>query len=105
MLEATAYLQTASGPKYLVQLCKHFAHKIEVSYTENHGECRFSCGAGILDADENGLRIVATAENDERLAETRSVIESHLLRFAFRVNVEALDWQPLLSGTSMTGEA
>lgn len=93
MLESTAYLETASGSKYLVQLFKHFAHKITVSYTETHGECQFVCGAAVLDADERGLRMVVTAPDEEKLAQTQSIIESHLLRFAFREKLEALDWQ------------
>ena len=93
MLEAAAYIETASGQKYLVQLCKHFAHKIEVSYTESHGECQFVCGVSILDADEKGLRVVARSGDEDGLAQTQSVIESHLVRFAFREKLEALDWQ------------
>jgi hypothetical protein len=95
MLQATASWQTEHGGKYLVQLCKHFAHKIEVSYTETHGECRFTCGTAILDADESRLKIVATAADEEQLAETESVIERHLVRFAFRENLEGLQWRTL----------
>lgn len=93
MLEAAAYLETASGRKYLVQLCKHFAHKIEVSYSENHGDCRFVCGFSAMDADEKGLRIVVKAGDEAGLAQTQAIIESHLVRFAFREKLEALDWR------------
>lgn len=93
MLESAAYLETAHGRKYLAQLCKHFAHKIEVTASENHGECHFACGLGILDADDYGLRMTARAENGEDLAQTQSVIESHLARFAFREELQPLDWQ------------
>jgi hypothetical protein len=93
MLESTAVLTTASGPKYLVQLCKHFAHKIEVSYSESHGECRFGRGSAVLDADERGLRMVARAGDEEGLAQVQSIVESHLVRFAFREDMAALDWR------------
>ena len=93
MFESAAYLETASGQKYLVQLCKHFAHKITVSYTENHGDCQFVRGAAVLDADADGLRMAVTSADEEGLAQTQSIIESHLVRFAFRENLEALDWQ------------
>lgn len=95
MFQATAEWRTEHGGKYLVQLCKHFAHKIEVSYSETHGECRFTCGTAILDADDGVLKILATAADEEQLAETESVIERHLARFAFRENLEALQWQRL----------
>ena len=93
MLESAAYLETASGSKYLVQLCKHFAHKIAVSYSESHGECQFACGAAVLDADAEGLRMAVTSADEEGLAHTQAIIESHLVRFAFREKLEALDWR------------
>ncbi|MCQ1798643.1 DUF2218 domain-containing protein, partial [Neorhizobium galegae] len=34
LLQATTEWRTEHGGKYLVQLCKHFAHKIDVSYSE-----------------------------------------------------------------------
>ncbi|WP_226951145.1 DUF2218 domain-containing protein [Rhizobium terrae] len=93
MVQSIAEWRTEHGGKYLVQLCKHFAHKIDVSYSETHGECRFSCGTATLDADDDGLKIMAVAADEEQLAETQSVIERHLVRFAFRENLEALQWQ------------
>lgn len=93
MPQSAAHLETANGPKYLVQLCKHFAHKITVSYTDTHGECQFVCGTAHLDADDQGLRMVVTSGDDEGLTQTQSIIESHLVRFAFRETFDALDWQ------------
>ncbi|MBN9030684.1 MAG: DUF2218 domain-containing protein [Rhizobiales bacterium] len=92
MHQASAYLETVNGPKYLAQLCKHFAHKIEVFHSEGHGVCRFPFGTGILDADESGLRMVAEAAGADELKRTQEVIESHLMRFAFREPQQALQW-------------
>ncbi|PWE54819.1 DUF2218 domain-containing protein [Metarhizobium album] len=92
MIAATAMLPTESGGKYLVQLCKHFAHRIDVSYSDAWGECRFSCGTAVLRADGDGLHIRTTAPDEAQLAETKSVIESHLIRFAFREKLQSLDW-------------
>lgn len=93
MLEVVAYLETASGRKYLVQLCKHFSHKIEVAYSDSHGECQFKRGSSVMKADERGLHILVRASDEQGLAQTQSIIESHLVRFAFRDKLEALDWQ------------
>lgn len=93
MLESTAVLATMNGSKYLVQLCKHFAHKIEVCYTDRHGDCRFARGIALLDADENALRMFVRADDEEGLAQTQSIIERHLIRFAFREKIAALDWR------------
>ncbi|WP_375714143.1 DUF2218 domain-containing protein [Rhizobium sullae] len=56
------------GYGYLIQLCKHFAHKVEVTYSGTHGECRFDRGVATLDADAGGLRMAVKAEGEESLA-------------------------------------
>lgn len=93
MPQSAAHLETTNGSKYLVQLCKHFAHKITVSYTDTHGECQFASGTASLDADARGLRMLVTSGDEAGLVETQSIIESHLARFAFRETFDALDWQ------------
>ena len=95
MHKSAAYFETANGRKYLTQLCKHFAHKIEVSYSEDKGECYFAGGLGRLEADEKGLRMAVEANDEEWLNRAQSIIEVHLIRFAFREELESLDWLPL----------
>lgn len=93
MQEATTLFATENGQKYLTQLCKHFAHKIDVEEADDRAELRFSCGTGYLQAVPAGLSIRARSPDDANLADTKSVIESHLLRFAFREEPGALQWQ------------
>lgn len=95
MFKAVAYFETEHARKYLTQLCKHFAHKIEVTYDQDHGDCRFPRGAGRLVSDDRGLRMEVTAPEEDDLARTQSIIEVHLIRFAFREKLEALAWQRL----------
>lgn len=92
MLESTACYETDSGSKYLVQLCKHFAHKIEVSYDERDGRCVFGGAVGLLEADESALRMTVRAPDEEWLERAQSIIEVHLVRFAWREDMEKLDW-------------
>lgn len=92
MREALATVKTEHAARYLTQLCKHFAHKIDVSYEGNHGECRFVCGIATLDATEGELLIRASSPDDAQLEETRSVVERHLVRFAFREEIAPLQW-------------
>lgn len=93
MIESTAHVKTEAGAKYLVQMCKHFAHNVDVSYTDTHGECRFEGGVAVFDATTDGLRLVVRAASEETVAWAQSAITSHLLRFAFRENLESPDWQ------------
>lgn len=92
MIESTAHVKTAAGAKYLVQMCKHFAHKVEVVYSDTYGECRFDGGVAIFDADADGLHLVVKARSEESLAWAQSAITSHLIRFAFRETLEAPEW-------------
>ncbi len=89
---SSAICQTENASRYLQQLCKHFAHKIPVTFDAREGRCVFSCGTAVLIADVGALRINALAEDAEGLAQTKDVIESHLLRFAFREDLPALVW-------------
>ena len=92
MPSAIARLSTPNGSKYLQQLCKHFAHKVDVEFTPTHGEIKFSIGTAVLDADAEGLRMTAQADDADKLGQTQNVIESHLVRFAFREEMGPLDW-------------
>lgn len=102
-METVATLLTEHGAKYIAQLCKHFAHKVDVSHADGHGECRFTCGTATMDADADTLTIRVTASDEEQVKETQHVIESHLLRFAFREELQPLQWSP--SGQEGAAEA
>jgi uncharacterized protein len=93
MIEEVTHVRTEQAAKYLLQLCKHFAHKVEVTQSDTHGEIRFSCGTAVLDAEPQTLHIRARAADEDGLAETKAVVASHLLRFAFREKIEKLDWR------------
>ncbi|RWO63496.1 MAG: DUF2218 domain-containing protein [Mesorhizobium sp.] len=93
MLTATTRCETPNAGKYLQQLCKHFAHKVEVAYGDGHGQCRFSCGTATMNAGLERLDIVVEAADTTALTETKQVIESHLVRFAFRENLQPLAWR------------
>ena len=92
MLKATARFRTENGRKYLVQLCKHFAHRIEVEYTEEKGRCMLPSGRAEMAADDEGITFVVSAEEETGLERAKDVISSHLARFAFRENLEDLPW-------------
>lgn len=84
---------TEKGTRYMGQLCKHFAHKIDAGVDGNQGYANFPFGTAKMRADENQLEIAISAEDEAALTRTKDVIESHLLRFAFREELEKLDWR------------
>ncbi len=78
-----AEIPTAHAPRYLGQLCKHFAHKLPVEFDATSGEIRFGAGTARVAASDTTLTLdlEATPENMARL---KGVVVSHLVRFAFR---------------------
>lgn len=92
MLVSTAHYPTAHGSKYLQQLCKHFAHKAEVSHTETTGRAVLGEGLAHLEADATGLTIRVEAPDAKAVIQTRYVIDVHLVNFAFREGFTGLTW-------------
>ena len=76
-----ALVATDRPSRYLVQLCKHFGHKIQTVWTEHEGELHFDLGTALLHAQADGLRITVTAGDAESLTQLADVVERHLVRF------------------------
>lgn len=80
-----ADVRTAKAQGYLVQLCKHFAHKIPATYADNRGRIVFGASVAELDASNAGLlRIAVSAPDAEQIPALEDVVERHLRRFAFK---------------------
>ena len=100
---ATANVPTTSGSKYLQQLCKHWAHNLEVSFTPEQGKVTFPKDARGADHPGDGLvtftaaeaslgvRVDATSEG--QLDGLKGAVARHLDRFAFREAPLAFDWR------------
>lgn len=92
MTTLTGRFTTPNGSKYLQQLCKHFSHKIDASYTETEGTCHFDMGPAFLSADENALYVRFELTGPEQAGSARDVIDRHLARFAFSEDFQGMDW-------------
>ena len=84
---------TPNASKYLQQLCKHFAHKIEVSFDETSGRIPFALGIAEVSATAEALMVRFSEVADDKRADAKSVIDKHLERFAFREEFTAMHWQ------------
>lgn len=93
MLHLTGSFETPNASKYLGQLCKHFAHKIEVTHRDSEGTCVFPMGNATLKADDNSLTVEFALENQDHIEMAKSVIDSHLERFAFREDFKHMNWE------------
>ncbi len=93
MFVTTARFATPHGSKYLQQLCKHFAHKVEVSFDDSAGRAKLPTGQVDLAADPEGLSVTLRAEGIREMIEARYVVDKHLATFAHREGFTGFQWQ------------
>jgi len=104
-VSAIASVPTASGGKYLQQLCKHWSHNLAVEFTAVHGTVVFprdargadypGDGLATFDATDRMLDVRIDASSDAQLAALKGAVARHLDRFAFREAPLPFDWKPV----------
>ena len=93
MAVARGLASTASGSKYLQQLCKHWSHKFEVEFSETRGRVRFQSAVATMEASADALLV--TLETDAGSVEQlKGIVANHLDRFAFREAPLPFEWSP-----------
>jgi hypothetical protein len=91
---SVATVATPNASRYLQQLCKHFQHKLPVTFDPHSGKITYSIGDCSLIAGDGGLTLFATAPDAARLEQLQDVVVRHLLRFAFREDMR-IAWHPV----------
>lgn len=92
-MRSSSTIPTDHGRRYMIQLCKHFGHRVQASFDDREGRIAFETGEVRLRASPDNLMVVAEAGEDEGLSRLERVVESHLRRFAFREPGLAVDWR------------
>ena len=102
-ISSTADVPTASGSRYLQQLCKHWAHNLQVEFTAREGRVTFPRDARGADwpgdalvtmtAGENVLTCRIDASAEGQLEALKGAVARHLDRFAFREAPLSFDWK------------
>jgi hypothetical protein len=92
MPSAIAHVATTKPSPYLKQLCRHFGHRNEVTFEDEHGEIRLSSGVCRLEVTGAAqLTLTATAAEPDSLEALTGVIGSHLERFGSRDGL-SVEW-------------
>jgi hypothetical protein len=94
MIVAEAMVATDRADRYLVQLCKHFAHKVPAEWSDHKGFADFGWGTCTLVATEDGLALRAAAPDAAGLDRVKHVVADHTERFGSRDNLTVV-WQPV----------
>ncbi|MEP1765971.1 MAG: DUF2218 domain-containing protein [Sulfitobacter sp.] len=86
------YYATENASKYMQQLCKHFGHKIDVSFDTEKGWAAFEMGTAHMTATQTGLSLTCDVKDDAAIPAVQNVIDRHLEKFAFREDNKTMDW-------------
>ena len=92
MARSSALVPTEHASKYLQQLCKHWSHRLEVTFGPTHGTVKLAEAVATMNAREGGLEVVVEADASETVERLKGVVSSHLDRFAFREAPLSFDW-------------
>lgn len=93
MAKSIATVPTENGWKYLQQLCKHWAHKLDVDLGDQRGVVTFAEAKAVMTSDSTGLTVEIEASSPEVLERMQGVVASHLDRFAFREAPLPFEWK------------
>lgn len=89
-----AHIPTNEASRYLQQLCKHWSHKFEVTFTPSEGRVPFPNGATCtMSAASDALALRMEAADAAEAARMAEVVINHLQRFAFRAPLVVPDWR------------
>ena len=100
---STAKVPTTSASRYLQQVCKHWAHNLQVEFTPEHGTIVFPHdvrGANhpgdalvTFDARADTLDVKIDASSAEQLEGLKGAVARHVDRFAFREAPLPFEWR------------
>ncbi len=79
---AEAQVKSQQASRYLVQLCKHFAHKTPTDYDPSRGRVDFQPGLCLMHAVGDQLSLRCEAHSEPVLQRVKGIVEVHLVRFA-----------------------
>ena len=81
-LTTEARVATTTPARYIKRLCKHFAHKVPATYTDDSGHANFPFGACTMQAEDGMLVLRGEATDEASLARVEGVVGTHLMGFA-----------------------
>jgi catechol 2,3-dioxygenase len=90
-LRSQAVVHTPTPSRYLLQLAKHFRHKLAVRFDDASAVIPFTFGHAELRADGEALLLTAYAHTPAELRRVEDVIARHLERFGHRDEL-AVSW-------------
>jgi hypothetical protein len=92
MTTVHATIPTTNGGKYVQQLGKHWAHKLEVSFDGDRATIRFPDAVASFEPSAEAIALSISGEDPATVERLKGVVATHLDRFAFREAPLSFDW-------------
>lgn len=92
VVRSIAEVTTPHAERNLRRLCKHFQHKLTVTYDERSGEIAFPMGECRLDSGDGLLKLSLAAPDEAQMDQLKDVVGRHLIRMASREAIQ-IDWR------------
>ena len=80
--QTRAMVNTGNGAVLLKKLCRHFAHKVPTTLTEEQGIIEFPFGRCLLTATASQLDLTIEVGNPDDTDKAEQVVGSHLQRMS-----------------------
>jgi hypothetical protein len=93
MIEITARVPTSNAGKYVMSLCRHWAHRMEVNVRDRQGVVHFENAVATLTPTEGQLVVTILANDGPTIERLQGAVSTHLDRFAFREAPLKFDWR------------
>ena len=90
-INARAQVTTTNASRYLMQLCKHFRHKVSVEFDAHNGRVDFPFGLCLMEVSGDVLTLDCQSGSAEDMDRMRHVLDDHLERFAWKEKLQ-LSW-------------
>ncbi len=74
-------LDTPQAHRIIKRLCKHFQHKVDVEWGDDHALIYFEEGICVLNANMQELYLVCEADNDSDLKAITDTMDRHIKAF------------------------
>lgn len=95
MVVSTSRIKTDNAGKYMVQLAKHWSHKIPgLTYDDEKADIPFPMGKCAMQVHGGVLDVTLTAATVSDVERLEEIFAKHLERFAFRETVDISWFRP-----------
>lgn len=90
-MSLSANISTTSAARIMKRLCKHWSHKLQVSYDDEQGRVLFDPAVLNMQVSPQSLQATLSHADDDTLIRLQQVVADHLQRMA-QPEVLVIEW-------------